>query len=121
MLRCGPAAAAPATFVHMVNPFDPDAIVAAARFHVSRLKRGPEAFIQKTEQLGRCLNPAARRPVHAVEDNNLAFTMRTNLQTVLRKPFGFQAHLYLYRLVIPRDEASLEDRPVNLRNSRSRV
>src|SRR6201996_3465368 len=47
--------------------------------------------------------------------------MQTNLQTVLRKPLGFQAHLYLYRLVIPRGEAPYEVRPVNPRNSRSRM
>jgi hypothetical protein len=38
------------------------------------------------------------------EDDNLAFTMRTNQQAVLRKRFGFQARLYLYGLVIARDE-----------------
>lgn len=38
------------------------------------------------------------------EDDNLAFTMRTNQQAVLRKRFGFQARLYLYGLVIAGDE-----------------
>src|ERR1700727_403494 len=40
---------------------------------------------------------------------------------VLRKRHGLQGRLYLYRLVIPGDEASLEVRPVTLRNSRSRM
>jgi hypothetical protein len=48
--------------------------------------------------------PRAGRPDIAVEDNNLAFTMRTIRQAVWRKAFEFQAGLYLYGLVIPRDE-----------------
>src|ERR1700678_4368615 len=47
--------------------------------------------------------------------------MRTIRQPLLRKRLGLQGHLHLYRLVIPRDEASPEVRPVNLRNSRSRM
>lgn len=88
----------------MVNAFNSHAIAAVARLPAST-ERGA----------GGCLHPISRtiEPLFqiragrldiAVEDNNLAFTMRTIRQAVWRKAFEFQAGLYLYGLVIPRDE-----------------
>ena len=70
---------------------------------LGRLMRRLAALISKSSRYSSRTPEASAR---TAKDNNLAFTMRTNPPTVLRKRPVLQARLYLYRLVILGSEAS---------------